>query len=76
MRQTPARLQDLTPFRAVLYLHPVVEAVVEHNVSRPHASGQPIATIKAVHSGPNASKVSPDEAAGLEAIMHSTCALK
>ena len=69
MRQTPARLQDLTPFRTALYLHPTVEAVMEHNVSRLHASGQPIATIKSVHSGPNASKASPDEAAGLEAII-------
>ena len=67
MKQTPA--QDLTPFRNALYLHPTVEAVVEHNVSRFHASGQPIATIKAVHTGPNASKASHDDAAGLEAII-------
>ena len=69
MKQTPAQVQDLTPFRSALYLHPTVEAVVEHNVSRLHANGQPIATIKAVHTGPNASKASPDEAAGLEAIV-------
>ena len=30
------------------------------------ANGQPIATIKAVHTVPNASKASPDDAAGLE----------
>ena len=69
MKQTPAQLQDLTPFRDALYLHPTVEAVVEHNVSRLRTSGQPIATIKAVHTGPNASKASPDDAAGLEAII-------
>ena len=59
-------LYTTRPFRSALYLHPTVEAVVEHNVSRLHANGQPIATIKAVHTGPNAS---PDEAAGLEAIV-------
>ena len=69
MKQTPAQLQDLTPFRNALHLHPTVEAVVEHNVSRLRASGQHIATIKAVHTGPNASKASPDDAAGLEAII-------
>ena len=68
MKQTPAQLQDVTPFKSALYLHPTVEAV-EHNVSRLHASGQPIATIKAVHTGPNASKGSSDDASGLEAII-------
>ena len=69
MKQTPAQVHDLTLFRAALYLHPTVEAVVEHNVSRLHASMHPIATIEAVHSGPNASKASPDEASGLEAVI-------
>ena len=69
MMRTPAKLHDLTPFREALYLHPTVEAVVEHNVSRLRADNQHIATIKAVHTGPNASKASPDEASGLEAII-------
>ena len=69
MKQTPAQLQDITPFRSALYLHPTIDAVVEHNVSKLHAIGQPIATIKAVHTGPNSSKASPDEASGLEAII-------
>ena len=66
MKQTPAQVQDLTPFSTALYLHPTVEAVVEHNVARLRASGQPIATIKAVHTGPNSAT---DEAAGLESII-------
>ena len=66
MKQTAAQMQDLVPFTTALHLHPTVEAVVEHNVTKPHANGQPIATIKAVHTGPTAAKASPDDTAGLE----------
>ena len=69
MAQTPARVPDLAPFSTALHLHPTVEAVVGHNVSRLHASSQPIATIKAVHTGPNAAKASSDDAGGLESII-------
>ena len=69
MVQTPARIPDVAPFSTSLHLRPTVEAVVEHNVSRLHASGQPIATIKAVHTGPNAGKASSDDAGGLESIV-------
>ena len=58
-----------TCFTTALHLYPTVEAVVENNVSELHASGQPNAIIKAVHSGPNASKGSPDDAGGLEPII-------
>ena len=51
MKQTPAQLRDLLPFTTALHLRPTVEAVVEHNVARLRASGQPVATIKAVHKG-------------------------
>ena len=70
MNQTPAQVQDLAPFSSALHLHPTIEAVVEHNISKLHASGQPVATIKAIHTGPNASKASPDDAAGLEPIIY------
>lgn len=60
MRQTPAQQHDLTPFKSAL---PTIEAVVEHNVSRLHTIGQPIATIKAAPKAP------PDEASRLEAIV-------
>ena len=69
MNQTPAQVQDLAPFSSALHLHPTIEAVVEHNITKLHASGQPVATIKAVHTGPNASKASPDDAAGLQPII-------
>ena len=32
-------------------------------------TGEPIATMKAVHSGPNASKASSEDASGLEPII-------
>ena len=69
MTQTPTNVADLTPFANTLLLHPTVEAVVEHNVAKLQASGQPIATIKAVRTGANAAKASPDDASGLEAVV-------
>ena len=69
MKQTPAQVHDLSLFANALHLFPTIEAVVEHNVSKLHTCGQPIATIKALHTGPNASKASSDDASGLEAII-------
>ena len=69
LNQTPTKVQDLSSFARALHLRPTVEAVVEHNVAQLHASGQPIATIKAVHTGANASKAPADDAGGLEAII-------
>ena len=42
---------------------------MEHNIAKLHACGQPVATIKAVHSGPNACKASSDDASGLEPVV-------
>ena len=69
MEQTSSKVRDLTPFYTALHLHPTTEAVVEHNVSKLHSSGKPVATIKAVHTGANASKASPDDAGGLHPIL-------
>ena len=44
MTQTPTSVADLSPFANALHLHPTVEAVVEHNVAKLQASGQPIAS--------------------------------
>ena len=65
----PTRVQDVSPFASALRLIPTVEVVVEHNVAQLQASGQPIATIKAVHTGPNAAKAPADDAGGLEAVV-------
>ena len=73
MKQTPAQLLNLAPFNTALHLHATIEAVVEHNVSWLHASGQPIAIIKAIHTGPNASKASSEDAGGLEPITCLAC---
>ncbi len=69
MTQTPAHVQELSPFVTSLHLHPTVEAVVEHNVTQVRASGKPIATIRAVHTGPNASKAPADDTGGLEVVV-------
>ena len=68
MERTPAKVQDMTPFQNALHLHPTKEAVAEY-VSKLHACGQPVATIRAVHTGPNASKASPGDAGGLQPII-------
>ncbi len=69
MTRTPAQIINTSSFNDALRLFPTLEAVVEHNVSKLHACGKPVATIKAVHSGPNASKGSSDDAGGLEPIV-------
>ena len=63
---TLIHVQDHTPFASALHLLPTIEAVIEYNVTQLHANGQPIATIKAVHTGANASA---DDAGGLEAVI-------
>ncbi len=78
MTQTPTHVQERSPFVTSLHLHPTVEAIVEYNVTQLRASGKPIATIKAVHTGPNASKAPADDAGGLEAVIclaHGACVM-
>ena len=50
-------------------MFPTIEAVVQHNINKLHAYGQPVATIRAVHTGPNASKASTDDAGGLQPVV-------
>ena len=69
MKHILTNVPDLIPFASALHLYPTVEAVVEHNVSKLKDSGQPIATIKAVHTGANAAKASSDDADGLEVVI-------
>ena len=56
MKQTPTKAQDISSFANALHLYPTVEAVVEYNVAKLHDLQQPIATIKAVHTGADAAK--------------------
>ena len=69
MKQTLAETDDPSSFNDVFCLFPSTAAVSEYNVAKLHANGQPVAMIKAVHSGPGASKASADDAAGLEPIV-------
>ena len=66
MSQTPARVQDKSSFDNALHLYPTVEEVVQHNIHQLQRNQQPIAIIKAHHTGPNASKATTDQAGGLE----------
>ena len=69
MRRIPTEVQDLSAFANAPHLYPTKEAVVEHNVAKLHDSNQPIAVIKAVHTGSNACRPSADEANGLEPVV-------
>ena len=70
MNKTPAQVEDLAPFTDALHFRPTIEAVVEHNVSRLRASGHPVATIKAVHSEPNAAKALMQVDWNLSSVWH------
>ena len=59
----------MSSFDDALHLFPTAEAVVEHNIAKLHSCGQPVATIKAVHTRANASKASPDDAGGLHPVV-------
>ena len=69
MQQTVAEIEDPAPFDNAIRLFPTTAAVAEYNVAKLHSIGQPVAVIKAVHSGPGASKVSADDAGGLEPVV-------
>ena len=69
MTRTPAQVQDLSPFTNALRLFPTIQNVMQYNMSMLNNCNQPIATIKAVHTGPNASTAPSEHAAGLEAII-------
>ena len=60
---------DSAAFDDALHLHPTVQAVAEYNVAKLRSAGEPIATIKAIHTGPNASKASSEDASGLEPVV-------
>uniref|UniRef100_A0A1X7VGS9 Uncharacterized protein n=1 Tax=Amphimedon queenslandica TaxID=400682 RepID=A0A1X7VGS9_AMPQE len=62
MEQTSTRVQDQSSFVTAF---PTVKAVVDHNVAMLHECGYPIATIKAVHTGANASSASSYDAGWL-----------
>lgn len=66
---TSYRVSNASSFDNALHLFPTVEAVVEYNINKLHACGQPVATIKAVHTGTNAVKASVDDAGGLQPVI-------
>ena len=69
MTRTTGEVGDTKSFDHALRLYPTIEAVAEHNVAKLRASGQPIAVLSAVHTGPGASKATSDDAGGLEPVI-------
>ena len=70
MHQTPSQAEDLSVFDSAVHLFPTVDSVVEYNITQLHAINRPIAAIKAVHSGCNASKGTSEDAGGLDPIVY------
>ena len=60
---------DTSGFDEALRLFPTTSAVSEYNVTKLHSNDQPVAVIKAVHSGAGAIKASADDAGGLEPVV-------
>ena len=75
MTRTAGEVGDTKSFGEALCLYPTIEAVAEHNVAKLCASGQPIAVLRAVHTGPGASKATLDDACGLHCTLCSGDAL-
>ena len=70
MTRTTGEVGDTKSFDDAFRLYPTIEAVAEHNVAKLRASGQPIAVLSAVHTGPGASKATSDDAGGLEPVTN------
>ena len=70
IQQTPVEVDDDTSgFDEALRLFPTTSAVSEYNVTKLHSNDQPVAVIKAVHSGAGAIKASADDAGGLRSVL-------
>ena len=68
MKRTPAEVGNVSSYDAALRLYPTLEAVAEYNAIKLRSNGQPVAMIKAVHTGPDASKGTHDDAGGLDPV--------
>ena len=68
--RSAANVADTQPFENALHLHPLKQSGAEHNALKLRQLGRPVAAIKAIHSGTNASKATTDDAHGLEPIVH------
>ena len=73
MTRTTGEVGDTKSFDDAFRLYPTIEAVAEHNIAKLRASGQPIAVLSAVHTGPGASKATSDDAGGLEPVICTWC---
>ena len=69
MIRTVAEVGDIASFEGALWLYSTAEAVAEHNFCKLQENRQPVALLRAVHTGMGTNKVAPDEAGGLEATI-------
>ena len=70
MKHTPSNVGHTMPFSSAVHLFPTTDSVAEYNINQLCSISRPIATIKAVHTGHDASKASSEEVGGLDPIIH------
>ena len=69
MTRSISHLHHPAEFANAIHLHPTVESVAQYNVLKLQQNEEPIAILKAVHSGPNAASASVDDASGLHPVL-------
>ena len=70
MKHSPSNVEHTMPFLSAVHLFPTTDSDAEYIINQLRSISRPIATIKAVHTGHNASKASSEEAGGLDPIIH------
>ena len=70
MSRSLAHIPEASLFESAPTLFPSIETVCEYNLTKLKDNRHPVVAIKAVHSGPNASKAYSNEAGVLQPVAH------
>ena len=70
MTRREGHIANKDSFSQALRLLPTVDAVAAYNLDKLQNNGQPVAEIKAIHSGLRASSAPSDDAGGLDPVVH------
>ena len=70
MTRREGQVANKDSFSQALHLLPTVDVVAAYNLDKLHHNGQPVAEIKATHSGPRANTATSDDAGRLDPVVH------
>ena len=70
MTRREGQVANKDSFSKALHLLPTVDAVAAYNLDKLDHNGQPVAEVKAIHSGPRASTAISDDAGRLDHVVH------